>query len=73
MLFPMLTDEWLHLFLYFSSEYHNSGQNIIIQFWKNLVDIRSEVNKVSNLFLEYIIVCGAATTVVCSYVSSLYS
>ncbi len=29
-LFPMLTAEWLHLIMYLSTEYHNSGLNIII-------------------------------------------
>ncbi len=38
--------------MYFSTEYHNSGQNIIILFWKYLVDIRSE--PWLNLFWEYI-------------------
>ncbi len=27
-LFPMQTTQWLHLFLYFSTEYHDSGQSI---------------------------------------------
>jgi hypothetical protein len=31
MLFPLLTAEWLHL-LYFSTEYHNSRQKIVILF-----------------------------------------
>ncbi len=52
MLFPMLTVEWLHLVMYFSTEYHNSTQNIIILFLKYLVDIRSEA--CLNLFGEYI-------------------
>ncbi len=43
MLFPMLTAEWLRLVLYFSTEYDNSRQNIIILFWKYLIDFRSEV------------------------------
>jgi hypothetical protein len=43
MLFPMLTAEWLHLVLYFSTGYDNSRQNIIILFWKYLIDFRSEV------------------------------
>jgi len=38
----MLTVEWLHLVMYFSTEYHNSTQNIIILFLKYFVDIRSE-------------------------------
>ncbi len=39
----MLTAEWLHLLLfwYFSTEYHNSRQNIIILIWIYLFDIRS--------------------------------
>jgi hypothetical protein len=41
-MFPMLTAEWLHLVLHFSLEYINLGQNIIILFWKYLVDIKSE-------------------------------
>jgi hypothetical protein len=48
----MLTDEWLHLVLYFSTGHHNSRQNIMILFWKYLVDIRSEARL--NLFWEYI-------------------
>ncbi len=53
MLFPMLTAEWLHLLLYFSTtEYHNSRQNITILFWKYVVDIGSEARL--NLFWEYI-------------------
>jgi hypothetical protein len=42
MLFPMLTVDWLHLELCFFKEYCNSSQNIIILFWKYLVDFRSE-------------------------------
>jgi hypothetical protein len=44
MLFPMLPAEWLNLriVLYFSSEYHNSRQYIIILFCKYFVDNRSE-------------------------------
>ncbi len=42
MLFPMLKAEWLHQVLYFSAEYHNFRQKIIILFWKYFVDIRSE-------------------------------
>jgi hypothetical protein len=39
--------------LYFSTEYHNSRQNIIIMIWKYLADIiRSEAWL--NLFWEYI-------------------
>jgi hypothetical protein len=47
MLFPMLTDEWLHLVLY-----HNSRQNSKILFGKYLVDISSEAWL--NLLWEYI-------------------
>ncbi len=50
--FGNLTAEWLHLVLYFSTEYHNSRQNIMILFWKYLVDIRSEAWL--NLFCELI-------------------
>jgi hypothetical protein len=39
MLFPMLKADWLHLVLYFSTEYHKSLQNIVFLFWKYLVDI----------------------------------
>jgi hypothetical protein len=46
----MLEAEWLRLVL--STEDHNYKQNIIIMFWKYLVDIRSEVWL--NLFWEYI-------------------
>jgi hypothetical protein len=43
MSFPMLTAAWLHLGLYyFSTEYHNSRQNVIVLFWKYLGHIRSE-------------------------------
>ncbi len=52
MLFPMLTAEWLHQVLCSSTEYSNSRQNIIIVFWKYLVDIRSEAWL--NLFWEYL-------------------
>jgi hypothetical protein len=52
MLFPMLTADWLHLALHFSTEYHNSRNNIIILFWKYLVDIRNEAWL--NLFWAYI-------------------
>jgi hypothetical protein len=52
MLVPMLAAEWLHLLLYFSTEYRNSRQIILILFWKYLVDIRSEARL--NLFWEYI-------------------
>ena len=38
--------------LYFSWEYHNSRQNIIILFWQYLVDIWSKTWQ--NLFWEYI-------------------
>jgi hypothetical protein len=41
-LFPMLTAERQHLVLYFSTEYNNSRQNILILLWTYLVDIRSE-------------------------------
>ncbi len=41
----------LHLVLYFSTEYHNSRQNIIIPIWKYLVDIRSDA--LLNHFWEY--------------------
>ncbi len=40
------------MYSYFSTEYHISGQNIIILFWKYVVDIRSEAWL--NLFWEYI-------------------
>ncbi len=42
MLFPLLTVEWLHQVMNFSTEYSISRQNITILFWKYLVDIRSE-------------------------------
>ncbi len=42
MVFPMLTAEWLHLVLYFSTEYQNSGQNIKIPFRKYVVYISCE-------------------------------
>jgi hypothetical protein len=42
MLFPMLTAAWLHLVLYFSTEYHKSRQDVLILFWKYLIDIRSQ-------------------------------
>jgi hypothetical protein len=48
----MLITVWLHLVLYFSTEYHNSRQNIVILFREYLVDIRSEAWL--NLFLECI-------------------
>jgi hypothetical protein len=51
-MFIMLTSEWLHLVLYFSTEYHISRQNIIILFWKYLVDIRREAWQ--KKFWEYI-------------------
>ncbi len=38
MLFPILTDDWLPITL---QKYHNSRQNILILFWKYLVDFRS--------------------------------
>ncbi len=44
--------KWLHLGLYFSAEYHNWRRNIIILFWKYLVDISSEAWQ--NLFWEHI-------------------
>jgi hypothetical protein len=47
----MLTAEWLHRVLYFTTEYRNSGQNIIILFCKYLVDIWECVAK---SFWEYI-------------------
>jgi len=47
--FPMLTDEWLHLTLYRISY---SRENIMYLFWKYLVDLRSEAWL--NLFWEYI-------------------
>jgi hypothetical protein len=50
MLFPLLTAEWLHPVLYFSTEYHNS--RLIILIWKYLLDIRSEAWQ--NFFWEYI-------------------
>ncbi len=37
--------------LYFSTEYLNSRENIVILFWKYLVDIRSMATL--NLFWEY--------------------
>jgi hypothetical protein len=49
MLFPMLTAKKLH---YFSTEYLTFRKNIIILFWKYLVDIRSEAGL--NHFWEYI-------------------
>jgi hypothetical protein len=47
MLFSMLSAEWLHLGLSSAPESknqkkNNSRQNIIILFWKYLVDFRSE-------------------------------
>jgi hypothetical protein len=48
----LLTAEWLHLVLYFFPGYHNSRQNIIILFWKYLVDTSSEAWL--NLLWEYI-------------------
>jgi len=48
----MLSAEWLHLGLYFAPEFNNSRQNIIILFWKYLVDFRSEAWL--HLFWEYI-------------------
>jgi hypothetical protein len=41
-----------YVVLYFSPEYHNPKQNIIILFWKYLVDIESEAWL--NLFWQYI-------------------
>jgi hypothetical protein len=38
----MLTADWLHLVLYFSTEYHTQTQNIMILFWQYVVDIKSE-------------------------------
>jgi hypothetical protein len=51
MLFPLLTDEWLDVIMYFATEDHYSRQDITILFWKYLVDIKSEV--CLNLFWEY--------------------
>jgi hypothetical protein len=51
MLFPLLTAEWLHLKRYLSTEIHNYRQNIIILFWKYLVDVRNEAWL--NLVWEY--------------------
>jgi hypothetical protein len=42
MLFSVLSAEWLHLGLYFAPEFNNSRQNIIILFWKYLVDFSGE-------------------------------
>jgi hypothetical protein len=49
----MLTAEWMHLVLYIPdfTEFNHSRQNIILLFWKYLVDIRSEAWL--NLFWEY--------------------
>ncbi len=70
MLFPMTTAEWLHLVLYFSSEYHNSRQNIEILFGKFLVDIRSEAWL--NLFWEYISgKCLQCILIKCVHISQL--
>jgi hypothetical protein len=53
MLFPYAaTAERLHLVRYFSPEYNDSKQNIIILFGKYLVDIRREAWL--NLLWEYI-------------------
>jgi hypothetical protein len=49
MLFPMMTAEWQYFVLYFSTEYQKFRQNIIIMFWKYVVDIRSKAWP--NLFL----------------------
>ena len=38
--------------LYYSTEYHNSRQNIIVLFWKYLVAFRSKAGQ--NIFREYI-------------------
>ncbi len=38
-LFPKMTAEWLHLILYFSTEYDNSRENIAILFCKYVFDI----------------------------------
>ncbi len=45
-------NDGIYILLHFSPEYYNSRQNIIILFWKYLVDIRSEAWL--NLFWEYI-------------------
>jgi hypothetical protein len=64
MLFPMLTAVCLHLLLdYFSTKYHNSRQNVIILFWKYLVDIGREAWL--NLFWENIIFFGKIVWSVC--------
>jgi hypothetical protein len=52
-LFPLLTAGWLHLVLYFSTEYHNSRQNIIIVFLKNLVDIWDLGVRLGQVFLGF--------------------
>jgi hypothetical protein len=52
MLFPLLKVQWLQIILYYSPEYHISSLNIIILFWKYLVDIRCEAWL--NLFWEHI-------------------
>jgi hypothetical protein len=51
MLSPTRTAEWLHQVLYFSREYDDSRQNIIILFWKYLIEIRFEAWL--NLFWEH--------------------
>jgi hypothetical protein len=51
-LFSMLSGKWLHLGLYFAPEFNNSRQNIIIRFYKYIVDFRSEAWL--NLVWEYI-------------------
>jgi hypothetical protein len=52
MLFPMVTAEWLLLVMYFSTDYYDSRQNIIILFCKYLADLRSVAWQ--NLFWEFI-------------------
>ncbi len=56
----MLTAEWLHIVLYFSIEYHNSKQNIIIMLRKYFVEI-CELSLAKSLFEinTYKIVCSA--------------
>jgi hypothetical protein len=52
---------WLHPVLYYSTDYQNSRQNIIILFWIYLVDIGSKTKL--NLFWElhkWKIVCSVA-------------
>jgi hypothetical protein len=51
MLVPLMAAEWLRQVLYFCTEYHNSRKNILILFWKYVVDIRSAGQL--NLFGKY--------------------